>query len=577
MQIPIPKFLAAAVLFGAASMAAPVSAAVKLDNSFDGDYYNPQTSGRGILMDVTKLADGSSNLFVAQFTFDAEGNPVWIGYSGELGEHQFEGALDVYRMDGGNFGFPFQAPSQTVIGSATIQFASCNSVRLDVDMNDGSGFSDAEFDLQPVAGANTQCVYQREFSGCPDFASAVDGLERACALNGVYNEDIVLTNETTWVLDGLVRVGNDNAQSSTLRIEPGTVLVGGSSGTPYLYISPGSKIIANGTPWAPIVLTSALDGFGGDGSPSPGDLGGLVVSGNAPANACPEAPYNCFSEFDQTQRFGGNEPHDSSGEISYFQIRYAGIEFQPDSEVNSFTFQAVGDNTTVHHIQAYRGADDGIEFFGGTVNVNNVVVTQGGDDAIDWDLGYSGYLQYGLVVHGSGFGEDYAIEGASNGDNFDAMPRATPIVANYSFIGNGNGSSGILLKEGSGGQIWNSVVTSFPEACISMEDAATYTAAGSPTSPSGSTGFSGIVIDCGNPYLSADGAAYTVQAFVDAFPGNTVGNAQLSGYIPSVGSPARSGGLSISNPYFDFTGYRGAFSGDGDWTRGWTYRPGGAN
>jgi hypothetical protein len=306
-------------------------------------------------------------------------------------------------------------------------------------------------------------------------------------------------------------------------------------------------------------------------------VGGLVVSGNAPSNACPNAPFNCFSEFDQTQRFGGDDPHDSSGEISYMQVRYAGIEFQPNAEVNAFTFQGVGDGTTVHHLQAFRGQDDGVEFFGGTVNVNYMVVTEGGDDGVDWDLGYSGNLQYGLVFHGEGFGEDYGIEGASNPDSFDALPRATPTLANYTFLGNGNGSSGIQFKDGSGGRIFNTIVSGFAGSCIRWDDApATYNAAGTPAVPNTDvSAFNGVIIDCSNDFTDAGGAPYSVGDFFNssAFENNETTDPQLNVYMPQSNSPALTGGVDITtSEYFDYTSYRGGFDAMNDWTIGWTHQ-----
>jgi hypothetical protein len=455
---------------------------------------------------------------------------------------------------------------------------SCNSIFVDLDMDGDSGFPDVTLgDLQPVDGPSANCVYREEFDGCPAFSSAFGAIPRACRLNGVYTQNITLTNDTTWVLDGLVRIGDDNANSATITIEPGTVLIGGGGTADYLYVSPGSKIIANGTPGAPIVLTSDQDGFIAGTTPNPGDLGGLVVSGNAPVNACPNAPFNCFSEFDQTQRFGGDNPNESSGEISYFQVRYAGIEFQPNAEVNSFTFQGVGNGTTVHHLQAFRGQDDGIEFFGGTVNVRYMVVTEGGDDAVDWDLGYHGNLQYGLVIHGQGFGEDFGIEGANNPDSFDALPRATPTLANYTFLGNGNGSAGIQFKQGSGGRIFNTIVAGFPGACIRWNNApSTYDAAGTPANPNTDvTAFNGVIINCTNSFQDAGGEPYPVGDFFNsaAFDNNEAANPQLDGYMPTSNSRSLRDAVQITdNEFFDNTSYRGGFDGRHDWTVPWTHQ-----
>lgn len=564
-----------------ALFAGTAGAAIKWSDVLDGNYFSPTESGRGISILSAPQADGSTLFFGALFTFDENGDPVWLVLFAPFLEHQFENTeVEVFRVSGGSFGFPFDAGAivEDPVGTATVRLDSCSSLYVSLDMDDDSGFEDVELgDLQPVDGAAPSCVYRTEFEGCPAFASASPVVPRGCELSGVYNQDILLTNDTTWVLDGLVRIGDDNANSATVTIEPGTVLIGAGQTADYLYVSPGSKIFANGKPGAPIVLTSPQDGFIEGTTPNPGDVGGLVISGNAPSNACPNAPFNCFSEFDQSQRFGGDDPNDSSGEISYFQVRYAGIEFQPNAEVNSFTFQGVGDGTRVHHLQAFRGQDDGVEFFGGTVNVKYMVVTEGGDDAVDWDLGYSGNLQFGLVIHGEGYGEDFGIEGASNPDSFDAMPRATPTLANYTFLGNGNGDSGILFKDGSGGRIYNTIVSGFPTGCIEWDDApATYDAAGTPASPNTDvSAFNGVIVDCASDFVDDDAAPYSVEAFFNSgeFTNNQAANPQLDVYMPQPNSRSLMGGVDITtSAYFDYTFYRGGFDGMNDWTTGWTHQ-----
>ena len=558
-------------------------AAFKWTDAMDGNYFSPSESGRGISIDYVPNKDGSGLLFGAVFSFEESGDNAWITFSGTALEHQYEVETEIFLTTGGSFGFPFPGVTNTPIGTATVTGNSCTSITVAFDFDDGIDLDVDDVtleDLQPAV-ANPQCVYTEEFDGCPSFAEPLPGLDRACVLNGVYNnQDLVLTNDTTWLMDGLVRIGDDNANSSTISIEPGTQLIGGGGTADYLYVSPGSKIFANGKPWAPIVMTSDQDGFIAGTSPSPGDLGGLVVSGNAPCNDAPEAPFNCFSEFDQTQRFGGDNPDESSGEVSYMQIRYAGIEFQPNAEVNSFTMQAVGRGTKLHHLQAYRGQDDGIEFFGGNANVKYMVVTEGGDDGIDWDLGWSGKMQYGLVWHGEGFGEDHGFEAASNPDDFDAQPRATPVLANFTMLGNGQGGEGIRLKEGSAGQTWNSVVQGFASSCIHLTNAATYAAAGTPQDPTGVTAFGGVIINCDNNFRQDDDAPYDVEDFFfSVLPGvNEIADPMLDIYMPMSGSPALSGGQPISgDDFFDFTEYRGAFDGTNDWTEGWTYCPAGCD
>ena len=561
------------------------SAAVKLSDVFDGNYFSPDANGRGISTLYAPNDDGSGTFFGVLFTYDENSEPTWLFLQQDNWlEHQFESTdVPIYEVTGGVFGPGYDNSLVNIdpVGTATVTVKSCNKIFFDLDMDDDSGFQDFTLgDLQPVDGSSDSCVYQQEFTSCPSFSTASQVVPRGCELTGVITQDVTLTNEVTWILDGLVRVGDDNANSATLTIEPGTVMIGKGSVSDYLYISPGSKIIANGTPGAPIVLTSANDGFIPGTTPNPGDLGGVVVSGNAPVNACPEAPFNCFSEFDQSQRFGGDDPTESSGEISYFQVRYAGIEFQPNAEVNSFTFQGVGSGTRVHHLQAFRGQDDGIEFFGGTVNVNYMVVTEGGDDAVDWDLGWSGNMQWGLVIHGEGFGEDFGIEGASNPDNFDALPRATPAIANFTFLGGGNGDSGILHKDGSGGRIFNTIVDGFPTACIEWADApATYDAAGTPENPNTDVAsFDGVIINCATDFLDDAGAPYAVGDFFNSssFSNNDDTDPMLDIYMPMSNSPALMDAVNVTeltgNEYFRATSYRGGFDGRNDWTVPWTHQ-----
>lgn len=578
MNISLRKLAALSVL-ASALFAGSASAAVKLSDIFDGNYFSPSADGRGISVLIAPQTDGSTLFFGALFTYDNEGEPTWLILFAPFLEHQFENTeVDVLRYTGGAFSGDFNPAQGVSVGSASVTINSCGSISVDLDMDDSSGFPDSDLgELQPVDGAAPSCVYMTEFTGCPAFSTTSPIVPRGCELNGVITQDVTLTNNITWVLDGLVRVGDDNANSANITIEPGTVLIGAGQTADYLYVSPGSKIFANGTPSAPIVLTSPQDGFISGTTPAPGDVGGLVVSGNAPSNACPDAPFNCFSEFDQSQRFGGDDPFESSGEVSYFQVRYAGIEFQPNAEVNSFTFQGVGSGTKVHHLQAYRGQDDGVEFFGGTVGVRYMVVTEGGDDAIDWDLGWAGRLQYGLVIHGEGFGEDFGIEGASNPDSFDALPRATPTVANYTFLGNGNGDSGILFKDGSGGRIYNTIVDGFPTGCIEWDDApATYDAAGTPATPNTDvSAFNGVIINCGTDFVDDDAAPYSVGTFFNSasFSNNQSTNPNLNVYMPRTNSPANSGGVQITDDgWFDYTDYRGAFDGMNDWTIGWTHQ-----
>lgn len=578
----------------------PLSAAMKAGEYLNGQWGSSDGGGRGATLTYVPNPDGSGTLFGLVFGYeDASGDNVWLQVQTSLLENQFRGTGDILLVEGGNFGFPVGAPSQTSIGTFEVVLNSCGNVQYTFDFDNGSGFEDTVWDLDSLTERSTgefeSCVYKQEFTGCPDFATEIPTLERACLLNGDYDaQDLLLTNDTTWVFSGLVEIGGIDptgattvVDPSTLTIEPGTVLIGAGDTADFLYVNPGSKIFANGTKNAPIVWTSAFDGFQEGVRATAGDVGGIVIAGNAQCNS-PEVGTRCRSEFREDLLYGLSENfdnNDSSGEISYFQIRYAGIEFQPDREVNAWTFQGVGRGTNIHHIQAYRGADDGIEFFGGTANVKYSVFSAGEDDGIDWDIGWSGKMQYSLITYNAAFGGDHGFESANNPSNDDALPRAQPVLSNVSVIldaSDAENGSGIRFKEGTAGQVWNSIVTGSNNACLEFVDVPTYTAAGTPASPSGITAFAGTLLSSGGcPVVFKDqsGAPYSLEDLFEAFPGNdVVADLMLDGYQPMPGSPALDSGLQVfelgtgdAEEFFDTTAYSGAFDGTNDWTEGWTH------
>jgi len=581
----------------------PLAAAMKPGEYLNGSWSNVRVQGtdgnRGITFTYLPKPDGSGTLFGAVFGFDNAGEATWLIVQGDFQENQFSASGDIFASEAGTFENPPLPASTDDIGDATFTLNSCGSVDVSFDFDEGlSDLPDVTWELRPLGQdplinrpQGTQCPYEQEFTGCPDFAAEVPTLDRACLLNGQFvDQDITLTNDTTWVFSGLVEFGSpddENPQSATLRIEPGTVLIGAGESADFLYVNPGSKIFANGTPTAPIVWTSPFDGFEEGVTATSGDVGGVVISGNAQCNAA-SVGNRCASEFREDLLYGKEEDpenDESSGEISYFQIRYGGIEFQPDREVNAWTFQGVGRGTNIHHIQAYRGADDGIEFFGGTANVKYAVFAAGEDDGIDWDTGWAGKLQYGLITYNNAFGGDHGFESANNPDNDDALPRAQPVLSNITVIldeADVENGSGIRFKEGTAGQVWNSVVTGSNKACLEFVDIPTYDAAGTPENPTGITAFAGTLLDssgCPVVFLDEDGAPYSVQELFEAFPGNdVVDGLMLDGFQPMPGSPALGSGLQVFDlgtgdavEWFDTTTYSGAFDGASDWTQGWTF------
>ncbi|MEA3418331.1 MAG: hypothetical protein U9Q90_02940 [Campylobacterota bacterium] len=204
-------------------------------------------------------------------------------------------------------------------------------------------------------------------------------------LSGDYTSDIKLTADKIWILDGLV-VFKDGA---TLTIEPGTTIAGldgTGDATSYMIIDKDSKIIANGTAAQPIIFTSAAVAVDKE-APSVGQWGGLTIIGNAGNDQV--QPYEVNTAFVA----GKGQDSDSSGELRHVKILNSGITMEQDKEINGLSFVGVGSGTVVEDITVDLSDDDGVEIWGGTVNLTNVKITRCTDDYFDIDDGYSGTVK----------------------------------------------------------------------------------------------------------------------------------------------------------------------------------------
>lgn len=573
-RLPLVSPLACAVAGVLACSSA--DAALRLSDQFDGSFYNTTQPGRGALIDSVKGADGRSTYAMALYTFNAQGAPEWLLIPAAMSEFQYKAtAVPVLRYAGGSFGNPFTAPTAGQVGTADITVHSCNRVTVALSMTQGSGLPNATYDFNSAIGSTENCVYQREFTACPSFSTAAPAYgDRACQVSGEkLAQDITLTNEITWVIEGQLAIGGDNTQASTLRIEPGTLIVSTGDTFDHIAIRRGSKVFANGQANAPIVMTSPNELPGFSGNPQAKELGGFVIAGNATANCNP----NCVAEWDPNLRYGGTSPNESSGIVRFMQVRYAGYVFAPNRELNSFTFAGVGAGTTLEYLQSYKGGDDGVEFFGGTANVRYFIDSCGGDDAIDWDEGYTGKMQFALLNQRGCTGEDHGFELANSPTNFDATPRAKGTVANFTAIGGPTTSrDGFNLKEGTGGTFWNGVVSGFKRSCVRIEGTATTAAAGPANAPNGTLTINNTVISCPTNYSVGSGvdAAYA-QTWFEGQSGNVAISPQLVGFLPSANSPILGKQFAPQNDWFVHTDYAGAFrsaANKDNWTLGWTHR-----
>ncbi|MEZ4720954.1 MAG: hypothetical protein R2813_03650 [Flavobacteriales bacterium] len=278
-------------------------------------------------------------------------------------------------------------------------------------------------------------------------------------LSGAITENRTLLGDQTYTLSGGVHV----KEGVTLTIESGaTIKSNPDEAVAYLLIERGAKLIAEGTASNPIVFTS------GSSSPKAGDWGGIIVCGKAPINKGTEATAEVGDVL-----YGGTDANDNSGILSYIRVEYSGNSINDEKQHNGFTFNGVGDGTTVEFLESYYGNDDGFEFFGGTVNASNLVSVGSGDDCFDWTYGWTGSGSNWIAKQVSGIG-DRGIEADNQSGANDAAPFSNPTLINVTLTGQGvaAGTDGIKLREGTMGNLSNVLITGFRDA-VEIEHAVT--------------------------------------------------------------------------------------------------------
>jgi ABC-type branched-subunit amino acid transport system substrate-binding protein len=415
--------------------------------------------------------------------------------------------------------------------------------------------------------------------GTPPPPPDPDGCEGGtCVLTGTLTEDTTLTADKRWLLRGTVFVGN-GTDRTVLIVQPGTVIAGEKSTTGALVVRRGSQIRAVGSRDAPIVFTSDQAA----GARATGDWGGIIINGNAPLNVCDTQPCESFGE-GGTGFFGGSDEADDSGELRYVRIEFGGKLYSPDNELNGLALQAVGSGTEIDYIQIHLGQDDGIEFFGGTVNVKHILVTGADDDSMDWTDGWRGKAQFIVLQQYSDRG-DNGIEADNNETTYDATPLTRPTISNLTAIGSPESTKsddGMQLRRGTGANLHNAIVVGFNESCVNIDDLATWqTALTSTASPSlsGDLTISRSIFSCAAPFKDSGSEPYPVSSFVMTLnEGNLLADPLLTApysptapdFRPMAGSPAMTGGVVPNDPFFDNVTFRGGVDPANDWTVGWT-------
>ena len=403
-------------------------------------------------------------------------------------------------------------------------------------------------------------------------ATQVLGANDLCVLSGNYTDDLHLTANFDYIISGAVKIGDDNQFDTILTIDPG-VTTYGQSGNDFLWIDRGAQIWANGTAENPITMTSANDLTATE--TTRGEWGGLVINGNAPINGCAEGTELCEAAGEgNSGLFGGNDPADSSGSLTYIRVKYAGFLINDLDELNGIAFQGTGSGTNVDYVQVHNNQDDGIEFFGGTTNAKHLYLTGNRDDSLDWTKGWTGKVQHLVIVQGTDTG-DQGMEMDNNGDAPDSLPRAQPIISNATLIGNANTDIGMLIREGTGGNFYNFVVTGFGDGCIDIDTPETFSAAGSSaTDLSGVLTMGSSVVDCDTNFIEESGDAFMVGDWFLEQTGNMEMTTGMTTYTNSTSVDGLTGmDVSTMDSFFDATDHVGAVPGDNDWISGWTFIP----
>lgn len=264
---------------------------------------------------------------------------------------------------------------------------------------------------------------------CPD-----DTPTEGTDLSGSVDEDRTLDATVTYSLTGTLSV----ASGITLTIPAGTRIVADSGTDKYIVVQKGGKIDVQGTAGAPVVMTSADE--------SPGDWGGLVIAGNATTTEGVDATAEVGGII-----YGGSDDADDSGSISYLIINYAGAQINSESQYNGLTLYAIGTGTSIDNVAILNGTDDGVEFFGGTVNVSNLYLENNEDDAVDWTEGWNGTLTNAYALH-TNAGFSTAVE--ADGDN------GNPSLVNFTAVST-KGGTALQFKKESGATITGLSLTGY--------------------------------------------------------------------------------------------------------------------
>ncbi len=398
--------------------------------------------------------------------------------------------------------------------------------------------------------------------------------------NGQGTGSVTWTKNHEYILEGFVFV-NDG---QTLTIEAGTVIrfkTGQAENASALIVSRGGRIIANGTKEKPIIFTVEGDDLEGSVTKDARGLwGGLIILGNAPINIeGGEASIEGIPVEEPRGIYGGNDENDNSGILRYVSIRHGGTNIGEGNEINGLTLGGVGSGTEIDYVEVISNEDDGIEIFGGTVNIKHAVVSGCDDDAFDYDLGWSGNGQFWLGIQ-SDFLGDNLVEAGGGINPINGLPYSLPNIFNATIIGNGSAGLGHAAKfeNNAGGIFANSLLVN-KKGGISLQ----ITDKANDSYNQWQEGRLGvknnIFFEVGNSSAESIfelNGVYSIEeknAWVNSFniSGNEIKNPKIDwqnlNFVPKEKLKGNLFGYPVS--WFQIVDFKGAF-GEDNWIEGWT-------
>ncbi len=281
------------------------------------------------------------------------------------------------------------------------------------------------------------------FSGCRKSEYIIEYTETITDLGGGTGTT-TWSSDKTYLISGFVFV-NDG---QVLTIEPGTVIrakTGQGTLSSALIVARGARIIAEGTNTEPIIFTVENDDLEGSVPvDAKGLWGGLIILGDAIINTdAGEELIEGIPVSEPRGIYGGVNDDDNSGILRYVSIRHGGTNIGEGNEINGLTLGGVGRQTIIDHIEVIANADDGVEIFGGSVNLKNMVISYCGDDAFDFDLGYHGKCQFLLAINNED--SDLGIECSGGLDPLPLLPGTFPVFHNLTIFGDKNNETTPLI------------------------------------------------------------------------------------------------------------------------------------